>query len=240
MHARMTLVGMENLLNATEDTSRSLKDPWELTDVDFNAETLLSAIMIKGAQFEPLFTDPIFFYNMNQQWWNKWKHTFQKWMEVLEKDYEPLWDREGWEEIADHTDRKGTLDATTTGHEVVDDDTTNTATVTSNTLENTVNKVSAYDAGDNLVVHDATDDTTANTTTSNAAGTDDRTTDQRGTVDQDTTGEEDYSHHLHSWGNWGISQTVQKLRNAELETQYWNIYEHMSDIFLDEMTVRVF
>lgn len=230
------------MINEMEALNQTINANWSLESpvTTFNKQTLLDSIIMKGGTFEPIYTDPYFLRQMSDAWWHKWEHTFQKWFEVVEKDYEPLWDREGWEEIEDHTDTKGTLDATTTGHEVVDDDTTDTATATSNTTSNTINKVSAYDAGDTLVTHDATDNTILNTTTSNAAGTDDRTTDNRGTVDQDTTGEEDYEHKLHSWGNWGISQTVQKLKIAEIEVQYRNLYEYMADIFCRELCVRVF
>lgn len=359
MNARTTLVGMENWLNQMA-TPKSLKDKWVIEGSNaFSSETLLSTIMMKGAQFEPLWTSPDFYYTMTEQWWKKWYPTFSKWTSVLEKEYEPLWDRNGFEDIVDHTEESGTLDTSTTGsttdnettaggktsQEKVDDDTTygksgsthdeaegentynkiNSAETSENESasghknavgsstdkehsvvdadgtngQTTTNSVSAFDSSDwqnhdksvisGSTTNDTTTDVTKNSNTSSSEasessaeknsqmngaesgngessqkangtyneignGTDDRTTDysentngvrsavgaSTGTVDTDTTGKKDYSHTLHSWGNWGISQTSQKLLMAELEARYWNIYDHISDIFLDEMAVRVY
>lgn len=250
------------------DQGRSLTDPWELDNVhNFSAETLLASIMLKGAQLEPLFSDPVFFYRMNAQWWNKWKPTFESWCTVLEKEYEPLWDRNSYIEIAEHTDEEGTLDTATSDTEVMDDDTTYSKGGTSNeTVDDdttfsedgsssmsATNLVSAFDSS-TYQPHDShsesseyeksgsgTDDRTTDITWSESGtGTDDRTTTKNGTVDTDTTGTKDHTHSEHAWGNAGISMTSQKLLTQELEVRYWNIYEHMSDIFLDEMAVRVF
>lgn len=267
MHARTTLSGMEMMLKQFTDVERSLTDPWEMpadSEVqNFDPEVLLGAIMLKGSDLQPVFTDPKQFYMMNQIWWKKWVPTFSKWCEVVEKEYEPLWDRDGFEEIVDHTEEQGTLDTATTGKETIDDDTTGSRSVTETLDEDTTSskttdldstieeKTSAFDASTyqpkDQTITDATttengsgtDDYTKSTSES-STGTDDRVTNTEGTVDTDTTGEKDYEHKLHSWGNWGISVTVQKLKKQELDIQYWNVYEHISDIFLDEMTVRVF
>lgn len=268
-----------------EDQTRSLKDSWELDGVStFDSEALLAAIMIKGGQMEPLFTDPRFFYNMNNMWWRKWIPTFKYWWTASEKEYEPLWDREGFEEINDHTEESGTLDSATTGIEVIDtdttgsevtdedttdsltgkeivnDDATSSSTTTSNA--NTENSVSAYDAStyqpsdrsssssngteSASSTDDKTTDTTESTTgaldkTINTTGTADTTRNTTGSIDTDTTGSKDSAHSLHTWGNWGISQTSQKLLYSEYEVRFkLNPYELISDIFLNEMAVRVF
>ena len=275
---------------------KSLTDDWSLTGTEnFDADTLLSTIMLKGMSFEPIFTDPKFFYMMNGQWWNKWKDTFDKWFIVLEKEYEPLWDRNGFETVHEDTAETGTLDTATsdrtvvdrdttdtettrevvdedttysksgTSQEVIDDDTTGSSHTTNSST--TTNTVSAFDSseyqphdesvtsGSTDVTTSGTDDRTTDTTWSengsgtdditttgskNGAGTEDITTNKTGSVDTDTTGDKDFDRDYHSWGNWGISQTSQKLLKSELEVRYWNVYEHMADIFLDEMTLGVY
>ena len=275
---------------------KSLTDDWSLTGTEnFDADTLLSTIMLKGMSFEPIFTDPKFFYMMNGQWWNKWKDTFDKWFIVLEKEYEPLWDRNGFETVHEDTAETGTLDTATSDRTVVDRDTTDTETTrevvdedttysksgtskeiidddttgSSHTTNSstTTNTVSAFDSseyqphdksvtsGSTDVTTSGTDDRTTDTTWSengsgtdditttgskNGAGTEDITTNKTGSVDTDTTGDKDFDRDYHSWGNWGISQTSQKLLKSELEVRYWNVYEHMADIFLDEMTLGVY
>ena len=296
MNSRLTLFTMEKLLNSME-TPKSLTDAWSLSEEveGFSAETLLSTIMLKGMSFEPLFTDPRFYYMMNQQWWNKWKPVFDKWFIACEKEYEPLWDRNGYETVHEDTADTGTLDTATTGREVVDrdttgskntrevvdddttysksgtskeivdDDTTGSSSTTNSST--TTNTVSAFDSntyqphdksdvsGSSSTTTSGTDDKTTDVTWSESgSGTDDRTTtgtegttgtedvttNTTGSVDTDTTNDRDFDRDYHSWGNWGISQTSQKLLKSEYEVRYFNLYEHMADIFVDEMTVGVF
>lgn len=276
----MSLMEVESFLNQTEDTKRSLTDPWELKDVEFEPEVLLDTIMLKAGECAPLYSNVATFYSMNRSWWRKWQMTFQKWWEVIDDEYEPLWDRNGTETIEDHIDEKGTLDTSTSSKEVMDDDTTKKATTkeitdddttfsengssdgngTTTQNSTTTNTVSGYDSSsysphDKSVVdasgtttqHESynksgsgTDDKTVDTTY-NETGTDDRTITNTGTIDTDTTGSKDFTRQRKETGNWGISTTSQKLLESELRVRYiGNLYEHMSDIFCDEMLIRVY
>lgn len=312
---RMTITEVENFLNETEDVARSLKDPWELDgETLFDPETLLDTIIMKGGQLTPLYTNVATFYRMNRSWWNRHKLTFQKWWEVIDDEYTPLWDRDGFEETTDQTvDDGGTtgsrtstevMDDDTTSSEtgkevvdgtdkrtvasteVVDDDTTSSSTTSSTSSTTTSDSstthdyVSAFDSGydaqGNPVYQPNTMSTTtasgnSSTTSSGTAsgtGTDDRTTTTNGTdnlktdketdVTKSTTGTDDrtttfneqsagtsentrdYTHQHHSWGNWGISTTAQRLLEQELRIRTFDIYEHMADFFLDELAIRVY
>ena len=335
---------MEMFLNHGDETQeRSLKDPWELNgDLLFDPQVLLDTIMMKGGTLAPLYANAATFYRMNNAWWNRHKLTFQKWWEVIDDEYTPLWDRDGFEETIDKTTDDGSTTGNTTSTEVMDDDTSkhsttkevmdddttssetgketfdstdkrttsNTEVIDDNSTSNTTtsstadtatsnnsttnNFVSAFDSGydakGNPIYqpHDcsktvesgssettssvnsnttATDDrTTTNNgtdnlktdskkdTTKNTTGTDDRTTDttynETGTDDRTTTFNEntagtsentrDYTHEHHSWGNWGITTTAQKLLEQELRIRAFDIYDHMADFFLDELCVRVY
>lgn len=225
MNARITLIGLETHLQ--ELTERSITDNWNLDNETFDKDVLFSAILAKGGQFEPLYTDPDYYYAMCTFWWKKWKRTFTKWFDVFDKEYEPLWDRNGYEEV--HEDTLDLLDNDTT-YTNTKSGTSSLHTVDSETTEN---QVSAYDS-DTYQPHDkqtrnGTTDTTGNTSeTGSGSGTDDSRNDR------------DFDRTYHSWGNWGISQTSQKLLEQELKVQYWNCYEHIADIFCDEMLVRVY
>lgn len=237
MNARFTLVGFENLLNDME-TSRSLKDPWELEGCeDFSAETLLSTIMIKGAQLEPLYSNPEFFYMMNKQWWDKWKHTFAGWCAALHAEYNPLWNKDYYETEHQDTLDVGTDDTITQNKETVDDDTTYQRSGTDDST--TEVRVSAFDADPNhpYVPHDIT--SVDDDWTERGSGTDDKTTNFNGNIDNDTTNDRDFDRTYHGWGNIGVT-TSQQLIKEELELKYWNFYDHVSDIFLDEMAIRVY
>lgn len=265
MNARITIIGIEKILN--DLFNESITDSWSLDSESFDKETLMATIIQKGGQFEPVYTDPTYFYNMCNFWWKKWLRTFNKWFIVFDKEYEPLWDRNGYEEV--HEDTVDVLDNDTSYQksgvttEVMDDDTTfsetgkttevmdDDTTGTSNTT--TENTVSAYDSNtyqphDKSVVNSNTtgtdDRTTVTDVTRNGTGTDDRTTttnmNESGTGTNDSNNDRDFDRSYHSWGNWGISQTSQKLLESELKVQYINTYNHIADIFLDEMTVKVY
>ena len=335
---------MEMFLNHGDETQeRSLKDSWELNgDLLFDPQVLLDTIMMKGGTLAPLYANAATFYRMNNAWWNRHKLTFQKWWEVIDDEYTPLWDRDGFEETIDKTTDDGSTTGNTTSTEVMDDDTSKQSTtkevmnddttssetgkevvdftnkrttsnteviddastsktITSSTADTatsnnstTNNFVSAFDSGydakGNPIYqpHDcskavesgssettssvnsnttATDDrTTTNNgtdnlktdskkdTTKNTTGTDDRTTDTKynetGTDDRTTKFNEntagtsentrDYTHQHHSWGNWGITTTAQKLLEQELRIRAFDIYDHMADFFLDELCIRVY
>lgn len=243
---------------------KSIIDGWELSDsASFNPNTLLSTIMSKGMSFEPLWTDPRFFYMMCGEWWNRWSEVFGKWFYAKDFDYEPLWDRNGYETVHEDTADTGTVDTATSDREVVDRDTTDNKTIhevvdddttyskSGKNSSDTENTVSAYDKS-TYQPHDkseteesfsesgsGTDDKTTDTTV-NDRGTEDVTTNRTGSVDTDTSNDKDFDRDYHSWGNWGISQTSQKLLKSEYEVRYWNVYSHMADIFIDEMTIGVY
>lgn len=216
MNARITLIGIEAQLNFTD---KSITDTWECEFGDFDKEILLSSIITTGGRFEPIYTDPDYFHDMCGYWWRKWQSTFDKWFDAFSQEYNPLWDRNGFEEVHEDTYDVGTNDTETTTNEVVDDDTT----------AHTNNNVSAYDQS-TYQPHDE----------SISSGTDDRTTDFTGNIDNDTTNDKDFDRAYHSWGNWGISQTSQKLLEQEFNIRKINLYNKIADIFVSEMCVRVY
>lgn len=216
MNARITLIGIEAQLNFAE---KSIADTWACEYGNFDKDTLLSAIITTGGRFEPIYTDPEYFRMMCGYWWKKWQSTIDKWFDAFSQEYNPLWDRNGFETVHEDTYDVGTNDTETTTNEVVDDDTT----------AHVNNNVSAYDQS-TYQPHDE----------SISSGTDDRTTDFTGSVDNDTTNDRDFDREYHSYGNWGISQTSQKLLESEFKVRQINLYNKVSDLFCSEMLVRVY
>lgn len=241
MNARITLVGINNEINAI--TGHDINSTWSLNSTSYDKDVMLDTIIRKGGRFEPLYTDPYYFDAQCGLFWRKWNRTFNKWFGVFDKEYEPLWDRNGYETVHEDTFDKGTNDTVTKNKEVVDDDTTfdSTENMSDTAHTYTENKVSAFDNTAYSPHDDSTVDATDNrTTTTDSSGTDDRTTNFDGNIDNDTTNDRDFDREYHSWGNWGISQTSQKLLKQELDIQAFNIYDHIADIFCNELLVRVY
>lgn len=298
MNARVTLIGFERELNEVE---KSIIDTWDLNNEHYDKETLLSAIIMRGGRFEPLYADPEYFYLMCGFWWNKWKGNFDKWFDVLDAEYNPIhnWNKfESWHEDVDDV---GTDDTSTTARTVVDEDLTHSNTITDNEVMhdegtahevfdgteqlsgtdevdhdydkdvNVEHTVSAFDSSNPEYLphsNDHTDDTlnyentdttygrrtdtdnvtdteteedrtTDNTRLDTGSATDDITTNQNSTVENDTTNQRDIEHEGHSYGNIGVT-TTQKMIQEELEVRKWNTYNHMADIFINELLIGVY
>lgn len=93
-------MGTETYLNQMS-SPKSISDNWQLSNDNFNKETLLATIVTTGGRFEPLYSDPEYFRMMSAQWWNKWQRNFLKWFNALDIEYNPLenYDRaEEWHE----------------------------------------------------------------------------------------------------------------------------------------------
>lgn len=248
MRARMTIVGMENHLNHKE---KSIIDSWTLEDIEsFNNETLLASIIFKGGTFEPLYTDPDFFYYMCAFFWKKWERTFTKWFEAFEIKYNPLENYDRHEEWSESHEDSGTVDTTDTRSvattETTDNDSTEARTESRTTDNDTTteNSVSAFDSSsysdkDKTVSENDISESVAE----NITGTNDTTftsaTNDNNTIGTESSNEGSIEHEGHLHGNIGVT-TSQEMLKSELEIQSWNIYEHIADIFIREMCVAVY
>ena len=122
--ATMTLIGLYNEDNTIFD---NLNVP-----VGLDKQTLVNNILLRSGEFEVLYPDPDFMKFSIGSFSAAWQDTFERWVNALSIEYNPL---ENYDRQEDWTDtRNGHNSGTTSG-------------TTSNTL---TNKVSAYDAGDAL------------------------------------------------------------------------------------------
>ena len=146
-------------------------------------------------------------------------------------------------ETANHT---GTERANNTGNETVDytgTDTTNrtgtessthTGTdTTENTGTDTLDKTGTETTGRTGT------ETTDHTGTETTGHTGTETTGHTGTI-KDAGGEDSVSQHVgHTHGNIGVT-TSQQMLEAELKIDEWNIYEHITDLFLTEFVIPIY
>ena len=103
MLARLTIMGIEKELNL-KDPADSLKSKWtfgEGSEIEFSADTLLAALINRGASFCVLYPDPHYFQLMNGAWWDRWKGAFEKWFEAASLEYNPI---ENYDRIENWTD----------------------------------------------------------------------------------------------------------------------------------------
>lgn len=216
--AKITLIGMNNYMESmNDDLFKYLSLP-----TGINKQTLVNNILLRGGEFESLYGDPYFLQNMIGVWSDKWQRTFTKWMQALSINYDPLYNYDRHEIYKDirSENESGNRSETATAH----DDSRSTGSGT------TQNDVSAYDAStysphDKSISSSSGDNTSDSLT--NATGTNSRKLN------------ETVSHDAHLYGNIGVTTSQQMLKD-ELDISEWNVYEHITDLFLNEFSIYVY
>lgn len=173
-------------------------------------DTLASNILLKGGEFEVQNADPFFIQSAIAIWSNVYHDTFQRWVDALAIDYAPLENYDRIEHWTDETDVSGTGSSNSTGTI----DSTDNVETTKSAFD-----VSTYQPYDN--VHSTNDtDTTDRTNT---------------TMTNDT----DSEHNGRIHGNIGVT-TSQQMLMQELDMGYWNLYERITQLFLQEFVIPVY
>lgn len=244
--AKMTLIGLQKYMNDFDDDL--FKNMVLPEDVD--KDILTNNILLRGGEFEVLYADPHFLQDAITLWSKKWLRTFTKWVEALDIEYNPLenYDRkEDWSDTLNkgiktnaRRDYGNTRTFDNQDQRTLDTVDERTADLTDVNEE----EVSAYDASTyqpskkNTLDQGGTDTTThTGTDTMNYTGT---VTDEYG---EGTSGSETENSktvrdgRIH--GNIGVT-TSQQMLEAELQVAEWNLYEHITDLFLSEFIIPIY
>lgn len=256
--AKLTLTGLYNYDNSL---FQGLILPEGL-----ESDIAINTILMRAGEFELLYPNFDFMKSQIGFWARKHQRTFEKWLDALSIDYDPLYNYDRHEEYSDE-EHKGssykteadynndkTLDLTDERTPDLNEKTTYDTTDTTEQIDNATSerKVSAYDSS-NYEPSEQTEtdngkvevekggtvdlDTTGKDTTTHS-GTD--KTNIKGTLSDVSGLENNYvTHDAHLYGNIGVTTSQQMLRD-ELDIQRWNIYDQMADIFVDEFCIQVY
>ena len=212
--AKITLIGFNNYY----------ENLWDLLMVPsgIDKQLLINSILMKGGEFEVLYSNPEFMKNLIGVWSNKWMHTMERWVKALSINYDPLENYDRREEWLDENKRIGKTDRSenATGHD----------TSTSSGSGNTTNSRSAFDASD-YSPHDKSD------STSSGSNTSDSITKADGTINENETNTNKRTGRAH--GNIGVT-TSQQMLESELEIARWNLYDEIADLFLSEFCIYTY
>ncbi|MBO7733508.1 MAG: hypothetical protein J6S67_13170 [Methanobrevibacter sp.] len=213
-------------------------------------DTLTENILMRGGEFEVIYSDPHFLQKAIGSWSKKWYRTFTKWIDALNIEYNPL---ENYDRMEDYSDtyNKGIKtqarrDSGNTRTFDNQDELTRDSQdeLTHDTTDVTEREVSAYDSSTYQPAEKTTTDLDGTDTTT-YTGTD--TTTHSGTIKDEygegsSGSETENSKNVHSGrlhGNIGVT-TSQQMLEAELDIARWNIYEHITDIFLSEFIIPIY
>lgn len=212
--AVLTLYGIAKYFDIHEDDLfKNLTLP-----AGIDKKTLTDNIILRGAEFEVLYSDAYFFQEVIGSWSSKWNRTFTKWIDALNLEYNPL----------ENYDRTEEWDETDSGNVHNVGSGTNVENTTDNGSNSTENKISAF----NSEVYQP--ETTLAGTSSNTIAANSSMSNLADITHAKTNNKTGRAH-----GNIGVT-TSQQMLEAELKIASWNIYEHITDLFLQEFIIPIY
>ena len=229
--AKMTLIGLQKYMNDfKDDLFKNMTLP---TGID--KDVLTDNFLLRGGEFEVLYPDPHFLQDAITLWSKKWYRTFDKWVAALAIEYNPLENYDRKEDYSDTLNKgiktSGRRDSGNTRTFANDDTTTPGTTITEE------RQVSAFDSSDYQPSEQVITTPTGDGDVLSHTGT---ITDEYG---EGTSGSEtENSKTVHDGrihGNIGVL-TSQKMLEEELQIAEWNLYEHITDLFLSEFIIPIY
>ena len=231
--AKLTLIGMNNYDN-------SLFDNLRFENVDH--ETMVNTILLNCGEFEVLYPNIETLKNMFTLFSNKWSRTVSKWVSALNTEYKPLENYDRYENFGGSETEleNGNETHLTNGNETITNN-GNTILSRSGTDNNDVeNKTSAFNTNDyqpsektttqiNYGSSDTNDVNLSQTRTPNIT--------EIRTPNIKRTRTPNLENHIH--GNIGVT-TSQQMLESELQLQYWNLYNKISNLFMKEFCIMIY
>lgn len=222
MQSKITLMGMYNFDDSLFE---------ELTfPSGIDADLAISRILEKSEEFELVYSDFGYLKERIGIWGKLWERTFDKWIKALQVEYDPLFNYDRTEE---YTDTKGRAYKDKQNSILNSSGNSHTVTGSSSDSESEL-KVSAYDEDD----YSEKNLETGNAKTNQYGSGDSNSVTASGS-DTEGTSNEIMKHTAHLYGNIGVTTSQQMLKD-ELDIATWNLYEHISDIFIDEFCILVY
>ena len=200
--AKITTIGFYNWMQSQNDDLFSKMN----IPVGIDKDTLIDNILLRAGEFEVVYSNPFFYQNAIGVWSAKHERTFERWINALSIEYNPVENYDRMEEWEDKSNGNSTGE--TNG----------------NTSLNSINenKVSAFDS--DLYQPDSYNSNTSN-------GNDNSST--------KTNSSNNSKHVGRVHGNIGVTTTQQMLQ-SELSLAEWNVYEHITDLFIEEFCIAIY
>jgi len=228
--AKITLIGQETWL---QKENKSVFDLLNLPS-GIDKDDCVDNIMMECGEFETLYSDPFFMRAAVGTWSKKHYRTFEKWINALNLEYNPLENYDRQEDWTDTGNKQNTLDFT---------DATTTKTTGKTTTEGTSDQngftedqVSAFDSNTyqesekHIIDTDESHEDEVNSTN-----------EMINSSKQNTEGNEDSEnvHYGRIHGNIGVT-TSQQMLQSELDIARFNIIQEITNLFMEELCIMVY
>ena len=177
---------------------------------ELDKSTLTNNILMRGGEFEVAYSDPTATQSLIGIWSAKMQPTFTRWVNALAIEYAPLENYDRMEHWTDEVNGTGSSESS--------------GSVDTTTGDTSELQKSAYDQSTYSPYEKTINDGTVGTTTSDTTG---------------TTMSNDSEHDGRIHGNIGVT-TSQQMLQQELDLGYWNVYEKITELFLQEFVIPVY
>lgn len=211
MLSKLTLIGLHNYSNG------AIWEDIELPE-GIEKELLINEILKQNGEFCLIYPDQDFLKLQIKMFFKKWYTSFEKWIYVLNEEYEPLF----------NVDVRTSFTEEGENHEEGSKSTTASATGTVNGTSTNIESKAAFDSS--TFQNTLKDEGTSGTTSTQGSNSSD-----------DTTGDSTHAISTEEYkrGNQGITQS-QEMVLAELNVRKFNLYDQIADIFAGEFCITVY
>ena len=240
--AKITTVGFYQYMNAYNNDLFGLLNLPPGIDKD----TLVNNILLRGGEFEVVYSNPDFYKSAIGLWSNKHYRTFEKWINALNIVYNPLenYDRmEEWSDVGSRTNTGTVSDSgtiTNTGTQSTESTGKDNFKESGNSTSS--DEISAYNSNSfqNDKKNTTNSSNSSETNTTNRNTRTDNLSESNSNTRTDNLSEKTNSNRTgRAHGNIGVT-TSQQMLQSELDIAKWNIYEQITDLFLSEFCIMVY
>ncbi len=240
--AKITTVGFYQYMNAYNNDLFGLLNLPPGIDKD----TLVNNILLRCGEFEVVYSNPDFYKSAIGLWSNKHYRTFEKWINALNIEYNPLENYDRMEEWSDAGSRINTGTVSDSGT-ITNTGTQSTEATGKDNFKGSGNstssdEISAYNSNSfqNDKKNTTNSSNSSETNTINRNTRTDNLSESNSNTRTDNLSEKTNSDRKgRAHGNIGVT-TSQQMLQSELDIAKWNIYEQITDLFLSEFCIMVY
>ena len=233
MQSKITLIGLYNFDNSLFN---NLTFPNGI-----NRDLAIERILNKSEEFEVLYSNFDYLKDRIGTWSKIWERTFEKWVKALAVEYDPLYnfDRHEFYTDAKARDYRDNQNSIASSSAVENSESVSNTVTGSDTGSTTEQFVNAYDGGYTGKEKEESSAVTNQSGSGDSKSDISSTNNSFGSTNNNGTSNELLQHEARLFGNIGVTTSQQMLKD-ELDIATWNLYEHISDIFIEEFCILIY
>ena len=227
MLSKLTLIGMNNYSNG------AIWDNIELPE-GIDKDILINEILKQNGEFCVLYSDMDFLTLQIQCFFKKWYSSFEKWVNVLTEEYEPLFNVDVKTSNTEHGVNEG--NSASSGRNDNTRNTSGSGGSTGTSSSTTEKSKAAYDAA---TYQPTEKEVTTGSTALNSSEYESEIASATSSESMTSNSEHTITNEEYKRGNQGVTMS-QEMLLAELNVRRFNLYDQIADIFASEFCVTYY